>query len=284
MGLVLGQVSTLHDRLLRLRLEVRTRASEVEISVDETPQPRGGVESKALANAAENLWRMLDALSGKANFNPNQPRVPAGNPDGGRWTGDPKWGGSGKPSKPRTRSRSSHIGDPKGPEPTAKPPAVPSAKPPTVQEQNARVKRWGHWLAQSAVRGQSKKVRIALEIAQEAAPWIYEHWPEIRTLFDEPRSLAELQRAASEPGPGYEIHHVVEQKAARRAGYSEEMIESQVNRVRIPKYRHEQITGYYNGYDRDLGMSPREYLRERTWQEQYEFGLEVLKDYGVLLR
>jgi hypothetical protein len=28
------------------------------------------------------------ALDGKANFNPNQPRVPRGRPDGGRWTRD----------------------------------------------------------------------------------------------------------------------------------------------------------------------------------------------------
>ncbi len=31
----------------------------------------------------------------KAGFNPNQPRVPAGNPDGGQWTADPGYGGRG---------------------------------------------------------------------------------------------------------------------------------------------------------------------------------------------
>ena len=34
-------------------------------------------------------------LAFKAGFNPNQPRVPAGNPDGGRWTGSGGGGGSG---------------------------------------------------------------------------------------------------------------------------------------------------------------------------------------------
>ena len=34
----------------------------------------------------EKLLRCQVAL--KASFNPDQPRVPAGNPDGGRWTGD----------------------------------------------------------------------------------------------------------------------------------------------------------------------------------------------------
>jgi len=37
---------------------------------------------------------ILALLEGKANFNPNQPRVPKGNPDGGQWT---RVGGSGSP-------------------------------------------------------------------------------------------------------------------------------------------------------------------------------------------
>jgi hypothetical protein len=35
----------------------------------------------------------LHELPTKANFNANQPRVPAGNPDGGQWTDDPQWTG-----------------------------------------------------------------------------------------------------------------------------------------------------------------------------------------------
>jgi hypothetical protein len=32
-------------------------------------------------------------IESKANFDPNQPRVPAGNPDGGQWTDEPGWTG-----------------------------------------------------------------------------------------------------------------------------------------------------------------------------------------------
>ena len=45
----------------------------------------------------EKLHRLKRAV--KANFNPNQPRVPAGNPDGGQWTGT--GGGAGTTSNPR---------------------------------------------------------------------------------------------------------------------------------------------------------------------------------------
>jgi hypothetical protein len=41
----------------------------------------------------------LAFLLRKANFNPDQPRVPAGNPDGGQWTKVPGWGGNGNASR-----------------------------------------------------------------------------------------------------------------------------------------------------------------------------------------
>lgn len=47
----------------------------------------------------------FQALAEKAGFNPDQPRVPAGNPDGGQWTGS---GGA-------TGSRQPGIGDNGGP-------------------------------------------------------------------------------------------------------------------------------------------------------------------------
>ncbi len=81
----MGQFSELHGRLLRLKLEARaalTKAGEAE----DRRSPPGTLESKTLAEATEDLWRVLDALHGKANFDPNQPRVPAGNSDGGQWT------------------------------------------------------------------------------------------------------------------------------------------------------------------------------------------------------
>ena len=45
---------------------------------------------KSVLAAAEVMTagrRVLELLS-KANFDPNQPRVPGGNPDGGQWTGE----------------------------------------------------------------------------------------------------------------------------------------------------------------------------------------------------
>jgi hypothetical protein len=40
------------------------------------------------------LKRLIDHCA-KAGYDPTQPRVPAGNPDGGQWTDDPRWAGGG---------------------------------------------------------------------------------------------------------------------------------------------------------------------------------------------
>jgi hypothetical protein len=94
---------------LGLRLEARTLLNEAE-SAQPNASDRAPHESKALAEATENLWRVLDALHGKANFNPTQPRVPRGNPDGGQWTDDPAHGGSWSAGNGDEREESESAG------------------------------------------------------------------------------------------------------------------------------------------------------------------------------
>ncbi|HET7446782.1 MAG TPA: hypothetical protein VFJ49_02510 [Methyloceanibacter sp.] len=53
------------------------------------------IRSLLLANLLEEKLRNLERAV-KANFNPNQPRVPRGNPDGGQWTGTGGGGGGGR--------------------------------------------------------------------------------------------------------------------------------------------------------------------------------------------
>lgn len=62
-------------KLLRLRLWLdRTRGAELKAACD-----------VAFARCLVALRRHVETCR-KANFDPNQPRVPAGNPDGGQWT------------------------------------------------------------------------------------------------------------------------------------------------------------------------------------------------------
>ena len=92
-----------------------------------------------------------------------------------------------------------------------------------------------------------------------------------------------MQQAVASPKAGYEIHHIVEQTPAEQEGYRRSLIDGPDNLVRIPTLKHREITAWYQTKnDQFDGLSPREYLRGKTWDERTRVGLGALIDRGVL--
>lgn len=55
------------------------------------------------------------------------------------------------------------------------------------------------------------------------------------------------------------------------------------NKVRIPTLKHWQITSWYMTKNEDFGvLSPRAYLRGKTWDEKMAVGRRALIEAGVL--
>jgi hypothetical protein len=105
----------------------------------------------------------------------------------------------------------------------------------------------------------------------------------IEAYWDEPKTLEELQRAVSTPKRGYDIHHIVEQTSAEQDGFPRSAIDGPDNLVRISRLKHREITGWYMTKNEDYnGLSPRNYLRGRSWAERTRVGLDVLIRNGVL--
>ena len=123
--------------------------------------------------------------------------------------------------------------------------------------------------------------------------WIGTQFGRFLSQFDTPKSLDDLISAEKNDNPrkklGYETHHVVEvhrdsdDPLANSNNFSDEELESDQNKVRIPYYKHQQITSFYRAPNKDYGgLTPREYLRGKSWDEQYETGLKVMRRFGVL--
>lgn len=203
------------------------------------------------------------ALALKYGFNPDQPRVPAGDPAGGQWTGS-----AGDPSAPRRIRLAGEI-------PTGDWPEIPKNRPLTSAERTAVLKRVARRLGPFMTIG---------ELLYHGGSWIYEYQAKIYSYRDPPRTLQELQDAVTKHSTaGYHDHHIVEQTQARRDGYSEKMINGRDNVVRVPAMRHEDINGWYMRANRDYGgQSPREYLRDKSWDERRSVGLRALIDAQVL--
>lgn len=160
---------------------------------------------------AELILLKRQVLARKAGFKPEQPRVPKGSPGGGQWSDD---GASASGSSP----------DPSTP-------ITPTERPSHRTERTGKVREIARWLSRIPVVGLAIQAYSGLE---NNARWLRDYRDVIQTYRDPPRTLDELQNAVSNPKPGYNIHHIVEQTWAERFGFNRNEIDSPDNLVRIP--------------------------------------------------
>ena len=262
-------------------------------------------------NAEMARWRALDAKS-----SPTQPRVPAGNPRGGQWTDRNRSQATGQDAAQGTVTSltqpmgnvdigdvtgSSELGDLFQIKPADTPrvdrvqlaandtpddlarigdpvPKIPLSRPETSAERTDYMLSAAEWL--------KRHPGLAGDIytgAMNAVSWLRDYHDVIQASRDQPKSLEELQQAISDPKPGYDIHHIVEQTPAERFGFTRSEIDHPENLVRIPRLQHYQINGWYgHGTEEFDGLSPRAYLQDKGWEERYRVGLNALKKFGVL--
>ena len=130
-----------------------------------------------------------------------------------------------------------------------------------------------------AVTIEAPGLGLMLEIGLNLAGRAY---PFIRAYFDLPRTLEALQGAALDPQPGYDVHHVVERASAQDANEAAR-VNSPDNEVLIPTLKHWELNGWYaKQNDRFGNMSPRNYLKGKSWAERQRVGLIGLREIGVL--
>lgn len=205
----------------------------------------------------------------KAGFNPDQPRVPAGTPEGGQWTGT--GGGGGGTTDPNRLPTGGSI-------------EIPEERPASARLRNAIIKQVAQHAARLLLEDELGGPVGPILNTLDVASWVIEEGgPFIEAYADPPKSLEELQDAVSTPAAGYEIHHIVEQTPAERDGFSRSLIDSPDNLVQIPTLKHGQITAWYM-IKRDAygGVSPRTYLRGKDWAERTRIGYRALIENGVL--
>ncbi|MGH6840693.1 MAG: hypothetical protein ACREDV_01145 [Methylocella sp.] len=205
------------------------------------------------------------------------PRVPAGSREGGQFQS-----GGGSNGRSPAAPGIGHVGGP----PPGRAPEIAEEDPGTEPLRNAVAKISARWLARALANaefGAAGEYLTALEAAAEGALWLYDKYPSIKAYLDGPKSLEELQRYVGKPRNGYDVHHIVEQTAADRDDHSWDDINGPDNLVSIPRLKHWEITGWYmRGNERYGGLSPRQYLRGKDWDERRRVGLDVLIRFGVL--
>ncbi len=232
----------------------------------------------------------------KANFDPNQPRSPAGSPNGGQWTregGDPSSGlpgslpqegseapaGESAPQRPRLHIE---IWPSNGGPPLEDPPVIPETPPPKTRAQLRIARDVVRWLVRGVSMGHPV-ARLLGSLGLEAGFWLYDTYqPLISEYLAPPKTLAELQQDVRTPRPGTDVHHIVEEAAAKAAGFPASRINGSENLVRISRLRHWRATEYYSRLNDAHGTSPRSHLKDKSWEERRAYGLKVLIREGIL--
>ncbi len=61
------------------------------------------------------------------------------------------------------------------------------------------------------------------------------------------------------------------------------MIDAPENLVRISTFVHWEINAWYSTPNENFGgLSPRDYLRSKSWDERWQVGMDALRMFGVL--
>src|SRR5262249_52426837 len=89
------------------------------------------------------------------------------------------------------------------------PPQISEEPPPRERERLAIVK---------AVARTLTTLAEFVEFSANFPGWFLDYSQVLRTSLDEPKTLEQLQRDASSPGIGYDLHHIVEQTPAEKNG------------------------------------------------------------------
>ena len=85
-------------------------------------------------------------------------------------------------------------------------------------------------------------------------------------------------------GKGCHWHNILEQCQIARSGFSPEQIHNTANVISVDQTTHGQITGYYNRKTLPFtgGLSVRDWLTGQPFAVQYDFGIGVLNQFGVI--
>lgn len=224
-------------------------------------------------------------------YSPSQPRVPAGSGrESGRWTSGQGGSAPALPSlvdllfqiTPNETDNSELVqvaGDwPAGdsPElPSDEPPDIPPERPKASSERTGYLRAAANWLGRNA--GLAADIYVGF---MRNVEWLNDYHDVVQAARDEPKALDELRDGVGLKRPGYDDHHIVEQTWAERFGFSRSEIDDPSNVVSIPRLKHYQITGWYGASSEEFdGLSPRNYLRDKSWDERRRVGLYALRKF-----
>jgi hypothetical protein len=280
-------LAVLREEVAELRAELkRRRELEAKYSPSQprvpAGNPRGGQWTDRSGGQGAVAGPSLDT-------NPSQDAdltQPMGNVDIGDVSGSSELGDLFQIKPSATRVDGVQLaGDlPDGPKTPSDDPApkIPQERPDTREGRMGFVRDAAQWVARNV--GRYAPAVDAYFGALDQVEKIKALTDAIKSANDPAKTLEELQEPiGSDSQGGYHDHHIVGQHAENRARFGDSVIDSRENLVRIPLLKHIDISAWYSTGNEEFGdLSPRDYLRDKSWDEQMRVGLDRLRKSKVL--
>ena len=90
-----------------------------------------------------------------------------------------------------------------------------------------------------------------------------------------------MEQAGKKPPSSKQWHHIVNQNASNRARFGERL-HCTDNVIAIPTEIHRQISGHYSKkFEWTKGKTVRDKLKSRSWDAQYDYGVRLLREFGI---
>jgi hypothetical protein len=103
------------------------------------------------------------------------------------------------------------------------------------------------------------------------------------------KSFRAFKSAMGPAGPGKAWHHIVGQTPSNVAKFGPESVHNTGNLMKLPHGKgsiHAKISGYYSsirpGVTGSSTMTVRQWLATKSYQFQYDFGIQTLKQFGLV--
>nr|WP_224372554.1 hypothetical protein [Hyalangium versicolor] len=96
------------------------------------------------------------------------------------------------------------------------------------------------------------------------------------------KSMKDFKNALGSAGEGKNWHHIVEQTPSNLERFGPEALHNTENVIAVDADTHAKISAYYSSKQKLTGgMVVREWLRTKSYEEQREFGLKTLRQFGI---
>ncbi|HJS33220.1 MAG TPA: hypothetical protein VJ924_14595, partial [Alphaproteobacteria bacterium] len=96
-------------------------------------------------------------------------------------------------------------------------------------------------------------------------------------------SHQQIIRQNGSAGDGKQYHHIVEQHPRNVERFGPFEIHNNDNVIILPREVHESISGHYSSKPEGMeGKTVRDWLADKSYEAQYRYGIQQLREAGVL--